>query len=237
MTILYVGDIHGVVDDVAKIDRLAVDMGVDTVVQVGDFGIWWPKTNNPLVKYFKKRARQNRPGPVWYTCGGNHENYDKWLELRDEQGDPATLVDLAPGVHWVVRGRMITLEGQSHLFLGGAESIDKHHRAEGTTWWAYESPTYEEFSTFFNALEDQKPEVVVTHDAPTFIDCYGDGHANMNIDRGSQPTPRNFQNIWKISTHRPAQWYFGHHHVLGEWESEGTTFRCCGLGGQYWAGA
>lgn len=233
MTILYVGDIHGEVDAVAKIDRLAVDMGVDTVVQVGDFGIWWPKSGTPLAKYFNKRARQERTGPTWYTCGGNHENYDKWLELQSGQKASAALIELAPGVHWVRRGRMITLEGQSHLFMGGAESVDKHHRTEGASWWAYESPTYEEFSTFFSALEDEKPEVVVTHDAPTFVDCVGGGHAS---GRDSQTTPRNLQNIWNVSTHRPAQWYFGHHHVLEKWESEGTTFKCCGLGGQYWAG-
>jgi 5-methylcytosine-specific restriction endonuclease McrA len=132
---------------------------------------------------------------------------------------------------------MITLEGERHLFLGGAESVDKVHRVEGATWWAYESPTYEEFSTFFNAFEDKKPDVVVTHEAPLCVDCCGSGHTSMSVKREDQPTARNLQNIWKISTHRPARWYFGHHHVFEEWEVEGTTFRCCGLGGQYWAGA
>ena len=233
MTILYVGDIHGIVDDVAKIDQLAVELGIDTVVQVGDFGMWWPKSGYPLVKYFKKRARQNRPGPTWYTCGGNHDSYDKFLELQENQGG-ARKVELAPGVYWIARGHTLTLEGKKHLFFGGAESIDRHNRIEGETWWRYETPTYEEFSNFFMKLEDGQPDVVVTHDAPLCIDCMGDGHAHLKLGRESQPTPRNFENVWTLTSYRPPEWYFGHHHVYEEWEVEGTTFRCCGLGGQYW---
>jgi len=223
--IWYVGDIHGRVDDLAKLDQAAVKAGVDTIVQVGDFGILWPGTQCSIAKYFQKRARQNRPGPRWLTCGGNHDNWDKFFELAAEQGEP-DLVELAPGCHYVQRGSVCEIDGISHIFFGGAESIDKHHRTEGKSWWKEETPSYGEFYTFATNLEDKAPEVVVTHEAPTRVPVCKD-------DRDAAPTPRNLENILKVGEHKPARWYFGHHHILDEWDISGTKFYCCGFHGEH----
>ena len=91
--ILYVGDIHGSVDAVAAVDEAAVKAGADWVIQVGDFGIFWPGRDCPVAKYFRKRARQGRDGPTWLTCAGNHDNWPKLFELAAEQGEP-DLVEL-----------------------------------------------------------------------------------------------------------------------------------------------
>jgi len=222
--IFYVGDIHGRVDDVAAIDRAAIEAGVDIVVQVGDFGIRWTK-NCPIVKYFDKRARQGRPGPIWYTCGGNHDNWDKWFELQEAQSANKT-VKLAPACFYIVRGMTIELGGKKHLFFGGAESTDRLMRIEGTSWWADESPSIAEFNTFFDSLESDKPEVVVTHDAPLCVDI-------QRINRDKNPTPRSLQAAVKLAEHKPVDWYFGHHHILQDWEIEGINFHCCGFHGEY----
>jgi len=222
--IFYAGDIHGYVDYVAAIDRRAIEAGADFVIQVGDFGARWPGSPCAIYKYFEKRARRGRPGPTWYTCGGNHDNWDKWNELAAEQGHPA-LVELAPGCYFTQRGSLHNIDGINHLFLGGAESTDKHVRVRGKSWWSAETPTYAEFYLFSERLEDEKPEAVVTHDAPLCIEI-------PRIDRKSNPTPRNLQNIFDLSTHKPARWYFGHHHILESWEVEETTFYCCGFHGE-----
>ena len=90
--IFYAGDIHGRVKYVAEIDQAAAAAGVDVVIQVGDFGARWGtretelasglvgKGDDPILKYFEKRERQGRPGPIWYTCGGNHENWHNWIK-------------------------------------------------------------------------------------------------------------------------------------------------------------
>ena len=166
--IYYVGDIHGRVDDVAAIDRAAIKAGVEVVVQVGDFGIRWAK-NCPIVKYFKKRERQQRPGPTWYTCGGNHDNWPEWARLQKEQGN-GKMVELAPGCNYVVRGATTKLDGKTHLFFGGAESIDKSLRVEGTTWWAEETPSAAEFQRFFDSLVEDAPEIIITHEAPLCVE-------------------------------------------------------------------
>lgn len=222
--IYYVGDIHGRVDKVAEIDQAAIKAGVDIVVQVGDFGVRWNGAC-PIAKYFAKRARQNRPGPTWYTCGGNHENWDKWAELQEEQS-PSKMVELAPGCFYVVRGTTIDLDGKSHLFFGGAESIDRPTRVEGVSWWAAESPSRKEFDTFFDAMEADCPEIVITHEAPLCVELDRPG-------RETQPTPRNLQNVLKHSEHVPKNWYFGHHHVLQSWSINNIEFHCCGLHGEY----
>lgn len=222
--IFYVGDIHGRVDDVAAIDQAAIDQGVDIVVQVGDFGALW-SSNCPIAKYFAKRKRQGRPGPTWYTCGGNHENWGKWLELQASQGYDKT-VELAPGCFYVIRGSTLDLDGKSHIFFGGAESTDKLMRREGISWWPEETPTREEFERFFDEMEESRPEVVITHDAPLCIEI-------DRLDRDTNPTPRNLQNVLDYCDHTPASWYFGHHHMLQSWEVNEIKFQCCGLHGQF----
>lgn len=223
--IWYVGDIHGGLSHVVDIDRAAIEAGVRTVVQVGDFGILWPGTGMPIRRYFEKRDRQGRPGPRWITCGGNHENWKRWFELQREQGDP-TLVELAPGCFFAQRGSVHTIDEKKHLFLGGAESIDKHMRVENTTWWSDETPSYQEFSDFFQLLDEESPEVVVTHDAPLRVPL-------QKRDRDVYPTPRSLESAISMSTHKPARWYFGHHHVDKEWLIDGVKYICCGLHGDF----
>jgi hypothetical protein len=222
--IYYAGDIHGVAAYVAEIDRKAVKHGIEVVVQVGDFGCRFVE-GCPIVKYFEKRARQGRSGPTWYTCGGNHDNWPKWTSMAEAQDNPK-IVELAPGCHFVPRGTSIELDGVKHLFFGGAESTDRPYRVEGEDWWPEESPSAEEFNKFFERMEADQPEVIVTHEAPLCVRLDRPG-------RDSQPTPRNLQNVLKYNEHTPAYWYYGHHHCLSHNTIEGTTFACCGLHGQF----
>ena len=218
--IFYVGDIHGRAEDVAAIDRAAIEAGADIVVQVGDSGVLWAP-GCPVVKYFEERES----GPTWYTCGGNHENWGVWAELQAAQSADKT-VELAPGCFYVVRGTVLDLDGKSHIFFGGAESTDKLHRVEGVSWWAAETPSREEFETFFDVMASAQPEVVITHDAPLCVDIF-------RVGRDTNPIPRNLQNVLEHCDYTPASWYFGHHHMLETWTVNGTKFQCCGLHGDY----
>ena len=226
--IFYAGDIHGRVDHVVDIDREAAEAGATHVVQVGDFGARWGGGHCPIHRYFTKRARAGRQGPIWITCGGNHENWDKWNALANEQGHP-DLVQLAPDCFFAQRGSVHVINDIKHLFLGGAESTDKHMRSPGVDWWAGETPTYSDFSLFAARLEDEMPDVVVTHDAPLRVEI-------VRTQRDRAPTPTNLENVIRLSNFKPKMWYFGHHHRMNEWEIDGTTYSCCGLHGQYKVG-
>lgn len=226
--IFYAGDTHGRIHHIADIDKAAMEAGAEYVVQVGDFGCRWPGSPCAIFKYFEKRARKNRAGPTWITCGGNHDNWDKWNQLSAEQGHP-DLVELAPGCFYAQRGSVHSLGGVKHIFCGGAESTDKHMRTAGTDWWAAETPTYSDFTLFMERMESEKPSVVVTHDAPLRVPI-------KRTQRDASPTPRNFENILRYSSHKPVSWYFGHHHTMDDWVIEDVLFSCCGLHGQYKAG-
>lgn len=225
--IYYVGDLHGRVEDMMAIDRQAINNGVTCIVQVGDFGIRWPGRTCSMWKYFEKRSRKLHAhrAPIWITCGGNHDNWDKWDYLSAKQGDPK-LVELAPGCYYAPRGTIQNIAGIKHLFLGGAESIDKHHRIEGKDWWARESPTSYELNLAFKNIEESKPEVVVTHDCPIDIPVF-------DFDRKRRSTPVGLQNIFDHASHKPSRWYFGHHHSLNSWRMGQTEFYCCGYHGEY----
>jgi len=223
--IYYAGDIHGEVEAVIGVNNAARNNNIKYIIQVGDFGIRWPGRPCPIYKYFKKQNYLGNNSPIWITCGGNHDNWDKWFSLAEKQSQP-NLVELAPNCFYAQRGVYLKIEDIGHLFLGGAESVDKHHRTEGKSWWASETPSYEEFSKFFTNLENHKPEVVVTHDAPLFLPIAG-------YQRNNSPTPRNLENIIKLSSHKPTYHVYGHHHLLQEDLIDGITYKCCGLGGQY----
>lgn len=237
--ILYAGDVHGRKGAVQSIDKAALKAGCKIVVQVGDFGILWDDPCE-ITGYFNKRSRKGvhvpaigtvppNECPVWYTCAGNHDNYDAFNQKWEEAGQTDTY-ELAPGCFAVRRGGVIELGGQNHLFFGGALSIDKHFRIEGKSWWAEEMPTKAEFDRFFDSLNDFYPTVVVTHEAPARVNPISH---HYDEHWKNEAVPKNLETALKHSEWSPDLWFFGHHHMMKEWQIDGTKFVCCGLNGQH----
>ncbi len=238
--IFYVGDIHGRVGDISNIMNRADAIGA-TVIQVGDFGLFWPSNkvakkgdasakiwySGELDLWLKKREKKKRKSRI-ITCGGNHDNWNAFDYLV-EQNPGKDLIELYPGseVYFAKRGALVDIEGISHLFLGGAESSDKHNRKADLTWWSREEPSAEEFDLFFEKFDEEKPNTVVTHEAPLRVELY-------RHRRNDSYTPNMLENVFKLSDHRPRYWYFGHHHLFEKWKVDGTKFHCCGLHGQLW---
>lgn len=220
--IYYAGDTHGRVDAIKSIDAIAIQRGIKVVVQVGDFGCHFqPGMPCKVAAYFEEREA----GPEWYTCGGNHDNWPEWMKLREAQGG-ADVVRLAKGCFFVNRGTMIELDEKSHLFFGGAESTDQHMRSEGRDWWPSETPSRDEFYSFFDALNEGQPDVVVTHDAPLRV-------VIKRHNRDMNATPNGLEKALEHGDHHPRTWVFGHHHQVKTWTIEDTKFYCCGLHGQF----
>ena len=224
MTVIYAGDLHGNLEAIKALDDRASQARAEAIVQVGDFGCLWL---DGVDEYFKSR-QSDIP---WFTCGGNHENYDNWNQAPYISG--SNMSRLLPNVYWVKRSTCKIIGGKNHLFLGGAESTDKQLRIEGETWWQQEMPTYQDLLTFSQALEDEKPEVVVTHDGPEFVLDW------MEEDYGSNLS-RDLQSILTHSSHKPDEWYFGHYHSFqaikpqNDHRLPNTLFVCCGYDGEAW---
>jgi len=225
MTILYVGDLHGDLNAMKDIDQRATNDGVAAIVQVGDFGFLW-KTKGRLTDFDEYLYSRQSNIPL-YTCGGNHENYDNWDRQLVLPNDCYTT--LASNVFWMHRGSCLVIDGKKHLFLGGAQSTDKHLRVEGKTWWKQEMPTYQDLLMFSEALEVEKPDFVVTHDGPQ------DVVREMGFDWDSNLS-RDLQGILDNSNHSPAKWYFGHYHTWQMNYFGNSGFYCCGAHGDGWHG-
>ena len=146
MKILVLGDLHITSNRMhllPKADKLAAELGVQTIIQVGDFGLSWPGENCPVARYFNKRARQSRQGPDWITCLGNHDNWNtfeknrtKAILLNAPTDDLVTfpaLIPYAPGLYASNRPGYIPTYG-GMLFLGGAVSTDADYRHPNHDW-------------------------------------------------------------------------------------------------------
>ena len=225
MKILYVGDLHGDPAAFGRVDQAASNMNADAIIQVGDNAIYWPGSNT-VERFFQKRERQNKLITPWYLIDGNHEDHNRLDQIWKEQGSP-DVVQLYKNVYHVRRGAFVEIAGVSHVFCGGARSTDQHHRIENVSWWRQEAPNGQDLRKFFDAIQDHKPAVIVTHDAPTCVPLYRDG-------RHGDPTASGFMKIVEMSDHRPQRWYFGHHHVLKSWQDvSDIDFYCCGIDGQF----
>lgn len=248
---LVIGDLHGRVKELARIDEYCVRENIDFVIQVGDLGVCWPGEDCSIIRYFQKRGRQERQGPLWITCLGNHDNWNRfYTNLFKEANEQSrlytdvTLVPYAPGLCATNRPAYLDIFG-GMLFCGGAVSTDADYRPssgwsndghsgreEDKDWWKREAPTQEELQLFCDLIDIKKPKYIFTHDGPEFAHhARGSGlcvKSNLRWDYCS----RSYETISQVTDHKPARWFFGHHHELVETERNGTVYHCCGLHGE-----
>jgi len=117
MKVIITGDIH---NEFSKLNQLISSKRPELVICCGDFG-YWPDTHwaTPMSNIKPQGAKI-----LW--CDGNHENH--W-ELKKREKD-----EIVPDVIYMPRGSTYTIEdGRVIMFMGGADSIDKHQRIIGET--------------------------------------------------------------------------------------------------------
>lgn len=226
---LVIGDLHGETDPISLIDQLAASAGIDTIIQVGDLGLFFKNPCN-VIEYFESTKDLVS---LWITCLGNHDNWDK---VKAFVQDSQALTAIAPRLFVAPRNCFY----DNCLFLGGAVSVDclpgiAWHggkwpgRVEGIDWWQDEAPSLEEFEEFLELLETQKPDYVFTHDGPISL---AGGRNNPFSNLPINFVSHQLRTIRKLSTHKPKQWFYGHHHNIDTAFDE--SYRCCGLAGQGW---
>lgn len=254
--ILFLGDTHG--DRlIYKIDEVAQKQGITTIIQVGDFGIHWPGQPGGcrIAKYFQKRDRQERPGPTWYTCGGNHDNYTKLEELRTKHEQRPGFVSYSARCHYVERGSVIRLQGLDIMFLGGAESSDCESRLQDGyrgraqypepwknyrqhfkstspgqapgAWWAEETPTEEQLQYASEQAQLIVPDIYVTHDCPTVVRPHRVGGAHTCDGTLTGRLAERLQELYELQA--PELWFYGHHHHHQRDQVQDTKFYGCGI--------
>ena len=250
MKILMIGDLHGRIEVLARIDQWAIRNSIDLVVQAGDFGLHWPGEECRLTKYFV----DNVEGPTWLSCLGNHDNYDAFDRRSKLAKDIAwgvvpfnvmtseeSVEKVGARCYSLGRPFLISLKDDYETkiaFLGGAVSSDAHRRIQGKDWWSQEAPTYGQLSKLFDLLHDGVVDIMVTHDRPLMDPFKGEYEsATNNLSR----LPLNFaatsfrEIIDRLpSKSKPWAWYYGHIHEIRETREAEICFRGTGYHGSGW---
>jgi hypothetical protein len=207
--ILVMGDIHRSFGD---LNGFLNKHSPEIILQCGDFG-YWPREpikeiygrNNP--KYPKDRPMPKvKDGTQLFWCDGNHEDHQE-LGLRETD-------ELWPNVHYMPRGSLLDLpDGRRVMFMGGAQSVDRHTRTFGIDWFPEEVISYADVHN----IEYEGPvDIVVSHTCPREFDI-GIGHK----EEGYYKDCSRMALSYILHHYRPSLWYFGHwHHYKTAYESK-----------------
>lgn len=188
--ITLIGDIHGKYRRLHEIIR--EKDRYPYIVQLGDFGFDFSTLDNVSSDNFK-------------IVGGNHDNYDKIINIPHYLGDFG----------------YTSLNGINFFYYRGAYSIDRQYRTVGIDWWENEQLSIDQFMKARELYREVKPDIVLTHDCPEEIVPY-------LLPSGSKI----YQNMtsWALNElfniHQPKIWRFGHFHKSWKMTVGTTDFRC-----------
>lgn len=160
--VLLVGDSHANVawwrDVVAP---AAERLGVDAIVQLGDFG-WWPNEG-----VFRRLVRESAK-PTWFL-DGNHEHHPDLAEAlgharrRHNIEDLLVPVPLKGNLGHLPRGSRFSVGDVTVACVGGAHSIDRALRKIGVSYFDGEVLSDDDV---VRAGAGGHADVLLCHDAP-----------------------------------------------------------------------
>lgn len=191
MKMRFIGDIHANFNKYINLTN-----SCESSIQVGDFGIGFEDTDNPIPYLSTKHTfiRGNHDFPE--GCR-NHPN-------------------------WIPNGKIINYpigdKNVGVMFIGGALSVDKHKRIQGKDWWIDEELTYGQWNEIYDHYVENKPNVMVTHAAPNCIFPYPENIIPSITGNG-------LTSLWE-SEHKPKLWIFGHYHHNIDRVINGCRFIC-----------
>src|SRR5262245_26875432 len=144
MSLVLVGDIHGAFHVLREVRER---YPTEPIIQIGDFGVW------PQLE-----ANWSEITPPVYFIDGNHD----YLPPLMKETQPRSMW---PGAVYCPRGTVLELDGRLVGFIGGATSIDRQWRKEGSLdhgWFPEEEVTDRDV----DAILARKPDIVIAHAAP-----------------------------------------------------------------------
>lgn len=197
-----IGDIHG-----KWYDYHFITSDIEhRSIQVGDFGIGF---NGP---YWEDRVNDFHASGQHRFIRGNHDN-------------PAICKTAQTG--YIPDGTVEHYGDTTVMMIGGAWSIDWQYRTEGVSWWRDEELTYGELDQLIDVYEKTKPDVMITHDAPTLASYRMFVKSGKTLAGGTLHLTRTgeaLQTMFEI--HQPKLHFFGHWHHTLEMDIDGTHFHC-----------
>ncbi|MFD7870705.1 MULTISPECIES: metallophosphoesterase family protein [unclassified Microbacterium] len=203
------GDWHGNVGWVRTLSRIlpALAPDVTTILQLGDWWIDPDAVDEALADTNIDRI---------YVTLGNHEPWSDVTPLLDEQRSSAVRVSK---LTWLLaRPARLTIGGRSVLSLGGAASVDRLWRREGTGWWPDERISDENVAA---AIGGGPADLMLTHESPArtpvravqeVLRSNPMGFPDETLAESAQSRER-VAKVWDAI--RPGLLMHGHMHVAG----------------------
>jgi predicted phosphodiesterase len=147
---------------------------------------------------------------TWHikNIGPNH-----WINPGNHDYMPMAVKDEYPST-----GNSKYFEEYSIFTVRGADSIDKHHRVEGKTFFSNEEMSYAESLQVVDNYLKIKPKIVVSHDCPQRIMSMLFGYTDKSTTRQALQA--------MLDDHKPDFWIFGHHHHSLNEIIDGVRFIC-----------
>ena len=206
--IILTGDIHAELIRIMNIpdDEMTKE---DIVIVLGDFGgVWYD--NKETIDKLRILGEKN------FTLAfvdGNHENFNLIKKLEVVTHWKGGQVGLLPGgILHLLRGEIYDINNKVVGVCGGAESIDKFRRKEGTSWWPDEAIAQTDIDNFKFNLENNKYtklDLMLSHDCPLSIVPLVRLYAGVK-NGGNTQSQRFLEEINQMV--KIDKWYFGHWH-------------------------
>jgi hypothetical protein len=202
--IMVCGDWHGNTNWAIACTGIAHDARVDTIIQVGDFGVWPGEGGVNYLDDLDTAAKMN--GLKIIFLDGNHEDHNQLDELvatatSTEEG----FYPIRENIFFSPRANKWEWDGRTFMTVGGAYSIDRRFRKLDKSWWAQEELTIPQAE---RAMAQGKVDYLFTHDAPFNIPM------NLYL-AGKDGFSSSFQRqlMDKVgAASRPTRWFHGHYH-------------------------
>jgi hypothetical protein len=194
------------------------------ILQAGDFGVW---DHNPypwMPAYLDALTSvlADTDAQLWFI-DGNHEEFPYLRHLRERSEWGKEQGWITARIRWLERGTRWEWNGKTYLALGGAVSVDKNFRTEGTDWFPDEEITGEREAA---AIAGGHADILLSHDAPTEVPLFL-----------PPPRPEWLTMIPRAEEHRdrlqrvcmsvrPSVIFHGHYHVQREREFSAKWGHC-----------
>ena len=187
----------------------------DYLIILGDFGLIWNTIPDKEEEYWTKWLDEKPFTTLWVD--GNHEHHIRLSEYPTSEFLGGKVHQISDSIYHLKRGEIFTINDEKFFVMGGANSIDKHRRIEGVSWWKEEIPSKEELAHGYKTIIDSelKVDYILSHCAPYSIESELFPDAQMN-DLNS------FLNV----VHTVVEfkhWYCGHYHIDRKLRDNVTT--------------
>lgn len=133
--------------------------------------------------------------------------------IRGNHDDPAKA-----SAHTNYLGDFGYIEKWDLFYMGGAYTPDYAEQRTGANFFPDEELDYSLMMKAYDLYNKVRPRFVVTHDAPHNIVQLIHPYVIQN------KTIQILENMLRI--HQPTTWFFGHHHVYGEYRYGPTNLIC-----------